>query len=559
MSLTAYSDADHAGCQDTRRSTSGSAQFLGDKLLSWSSKNQKSTTISSTEAKYIALSGCCAQILWMRSQLTDYGFHINKIPLLKELVVMVDFELRINIILVRIVWFIPEVRQFTLKPSHLSCDNPLLIRNIMDGVDIDNLTIKQYLRLTQESQTPKKIEDMTIADKSIPTYDPIREFAHYFGPNQPGAKSDYDSEDMEEEVEYMTDDEVVMSKQEESNHGYTQNIQYLEEKDDVDKWLKAEITKKSHMRKVVKDSRCDEYRHVNPDVNSALDILKSFGGKQAGTLSYDVKEEYAREIGNPYSRRFDEYNRVFNNEIEHLSNEYILRIGKKGYVMDDGIKSLREDGDNLKDFRQISNLKAMLREFLFSPSESPQYGSIHSTQQYSTTYPSTSLAITYPSTPYPNAYSSTFHQEAYSGLAVPVFKQGDDPIDAINKMMSFLSTIVTSRFPSTNNQLRNSSNPRQQATIHDGRVTIQPLQGRPNSWLLPKLFLWPICLVTVQMFFSEVPHSDNTNNDMLNQSVQEMPYSEPSQFVEHLENDIHSDSNIIPYSQYLIKSQNAAV
>ncbi|GKA27713.1 uncharacterized mitochondrial protein-like protein [Tanacetum coccineum] len=48
MSLTAYADADHAGCQDTRRSTSGSAQFLGDKLVSWSSKKQKSTAISST-------------------------------------------------------------------------------------------------------------------------------------------------------------------------------------------------------------------------------------------------------------------------------------------------------------------------------------------------------------------------------------------------------------------------------------------------------------------------------------------------------------------------------
>ncbi|GKB17362.1 retrovirus-related pol polyprotein from transposon TNT 1-94 [Tanacetum coccineum] len=51
------------GCQDTRRSTSGSAQFLGDKLVSWSSKKQKSTTISSTKAEYIALSGCCSQIL----------------------------------------------------------------------------------------------------------------------------------------------------------------------------------------------------------------------------------------------------------------------------------------------------------------------------------------------------------------------------------------------------------------------------------------------------------------------------------------------------------------
>ncbi|GJR27571.1 retrovirus-related pol polyprotein from transposon TNT 1-94 [Tanacetum coccineum] len=63
MSLTAYADADHAGCQDTRRSTSGSAQFLGDKLVSWSSKKQKSTAISSTEAEYIALFGCCSQIL----------------------------------------------------------------------------------------------------------------------------------------------------------------------------------------------------------------------------------------------------------------------------------------------------------------------------------------------------------------------------------------------------------------------------------------------------------------------------------------------------------------
>ncbi|GJS13564.1 retrovirus-related pol polyprotein from transposon TNT 1-94 [Tanacetum coccineum] len=81
MSLTAYADADHAGCQDTRRSTSGSPQFLGDKLVSWSSKKQKCTAISSTEAEYIALSGCCAQILWMRSQLIDYGFQFNKIPL----------------------------------------------------------------------------------------------------------------------------------------------------------------------------------------------------------------------------------------------------------------------------------------------------------------------------------------------------------------------------------------------------------------------------------------------------------------------------------------------
>nr|GEW46701.1 putative mitochondrial protein [Tanacetum cinerariifolium] len=58
VALTTFADADHAGCQDTRRSTSGSVQFLRERLISWSSKRQKSAAISSMEAEYIALSGC---------------------------------------------------------------------------------------------------------------------------------------------------------------------------------------------------------------------------------------------------------------------------------------------------------------------------------------------------------------------------------------------------------------------------------------------------------------------------------------------------------------------
>ncbi|GJU42943.1 hypothetical protein Tco_1200209 [Tanacetum coccineum] len=64
--------------------------------------------------------------------------------------------------------------------------------------------------------------------------------------------------------------------------------------------------------------------------------------------------------------------------------------------------------------------------------------------------------------------------------------QGDDPIDAISHMMSFLSVVVTSHYLTTNNQLRNSSNPRQQATINDGRVTLQPVQGRQISFSIGK-------------------------------------------------------------------------
>nr|GEW64361.1 hypothetical protein [Tanacetum cinerariifolium] len=115
---------------------------------------------------------------------------------------------------------------------------------------------------------------------------------------------------------------------------------------------------------------------------------------------------------------------------------------------------------------------------------------------------STSLSITYPSNDFQSfvnhnvynpsssipqvEYAPAVHQQSNfsqpeSGLVVPVFQKGDDPIDAINHMMSFLTLVFTSRYPPTNNQLRTSSNPRQQATINNRRVTIQPIQGRQNS------------------------------------------------------------------------------
>ncbi|GJZ39115.1 retrovirus-related pol polyprotein from transposon TNT 1-94 [Tanacetum coccineum] len=250
-----------------------------------------------------------------------------------------------------------------------------------------------------------------------------------------------------------------------------------------------------------------------------------------------------------------------------------------------------------------------------------------------------------------------------SGLVVPVFKQGDDPIDVINKMMSFLSTVVLSRFLTTNNQLRNSSNLRQQATIHDVRVIIHPVQRRQSSfaagtsgtrantsgigdnnsgqqrvvkcfncrgeghmaihcpkpkrkrdatWFRDKVLLveaqgsgkvlneeelefladpgvveGPVTQTVITHnaayqaddldaydsdcddfstakavlmanlssyrsdVLSEVPHSENTHTDMLNQSVQEMSYSEQTHLVNYPENEITSDSNIIPYSHLI--------
>ncbi|GKF24163.1 hypothetical protein Tco_0076485 [Tanacetum coccineum] len=72
------------GCNDDCKSTSGGIQFLGDELVSWSSKKQDCTAMSSTEAEYVSLSACCARVNWIRTQLMDYGFHYHKIPIYRD-------------------------------------------------------------------------------------------------------------------------------------------------------------------------------------------------------------------------------------------------------------------------------------------------------------------------------------------------------------------------------------------------------------------------------------------------------------------------------------------
>jgi hypothetical protein len=80
--LIGYSDADWAGCKIDRKSTSGICQFLGRSLVSWASKKQNSVALSTAEAEYIAVGHCCAQLLWMRQTLRDYGYKLSKVPLL---------------------------------------------------------------------------------------------------------------------------------------------------------------------------------------------------------------------------------------------------------------------------------------------------------------------------------------------------------------------------------------------------------------------------------------------------------------------------------------------
>ncbi|GKD26729.1 hypothetical protein Tco_1232943 [Tanacetum coccineum] len=305
-----------------------------------------------------------------------------------------------------------------------------------------------------------------------------------------------------------------------------------------------------------------------------------------------------------------------------------------------------------------------------SPYPSPQYGSPYQSQQCSTHQSSIPLSITYLS----NEYQQSIHHNVYSpSSSIPQLEyapsKGDDPIDAINHMMSFLTAVFTSRYPTINNQLRNSSNPRQQATINDGRVTVQPVQGRQisyaagttrtftprvsgnnsgkqrivtcynykgeghmskqctkprrkrdDTWFKDKVLLVQaqasdqilheeelafladpgilegqatqtvithnvayqaddldaydsdcdelntakVALMANLSHFgsyalAEVHNHDNVNNNMIDHVVQVMTSSEQSNVVNHSETEITSDSNIIPYSQYVIESQQAAV
>jgi hypothetical protein len=80
--LLGYSDSDYAGCKVDRKSTSGTCQFLGRSLVSWSSKKQNSVALSTAEAGYVAAGACCAQLLWMRLTLRDFGCNFSKVPLL---------------------------------------------------------------------------------------------------------------------------------------------------------------------------------------------------------------------------------------------------------------------------------------------------------------------------------------------------------------------------------------------------------------------------------------------------------------------------------------------
>nr|GEU50122.1 hypothetical protein [Tanacetum cinerariifolium] len=187
--------------------------------------------------------------------------------------------------------------------------------------------------------------------------------------------------------------------------------------------------------------------------------------------------------------------------------------------------------------------------------------------------------------------------------ATNIILQGDDPIGCLNKAIAFLTAVPSLRFPSTNNQLRTSSNPRNQVIIKDGRVIVQQVQGRQGESYYGTGYksdanssggtiqvdmqgllnvttvktedlntydsdcddisnAKAVLMANISKYgsdvISEVPHSETYLTDMENQSVLAMQDFKQPPAVDFTDNEIHSDSNIILYSYYLQKTQQKA-
>jgi hypothetical protein len=81
LALHGFSDADFVGCRLDTKSTSGSCQFLGSSLVSWSSRKKSSVAQSTTEAEYVAATSCCSQLFWITYTISDFGEEYTHVPL----------------------------------------------------------------------------------------------------------------------------------------------------------------------------------------------------------------------------------------------------------------------------------------------------------------------------------------------------------------------------------------------------------------------------------------------------------------------------------------------
>nr|GEW30692.1 hypothetical protein [Tanacetum cinerariifolium] len=274
-------------------------------------------------------------------------------------------------------------------------------------------------------------------------------------------------------------------------------LQAIRDHDELhDSFLAAKDAKRSEQSKL--EALNDVIDEALEDIDTQKTNVKILDDENDGYVHTDVKS--GKRFSCEFSFIFAYPIYIYNLSLKVLTMVALYILDKLGELTDSSrLVSIT------KNWRLIAELEAFgQRGEALKPLDymKEMYGSPYQSQQYSHNQLLTPLSITYP----PNDFQSSVHHNVYSssssipqveyapsvnqqpefslpdsGLIVLVFQKGDDPIDAINHMMSFLTAVVTSWYPTTNNQLRNSLNPRQQATINNGRVTLQPIQGRHTS------------------------------------------------------------------------------
>ncbi|GJQ91105.1 retrovirus-related pol polyprotein from transposon TNT 1-94 [Tanacetum coccineum] len=549
IALTAYAYADHVGCQDTRRSTSGCMQLLGDRLVSWSSKRQKSAAISSTEAEYIAMFGCCAQILWMKNWM-DLPRDI-----LLDSVAVLRYEKRSKSdnkgkVLTKMELVLEQTQRDSILQAGNLVKEILLKLNLPDHRIVkdggeENNNVKRsnemyYLRftkviinffMTKEQSIPRKNKELNLQKQK-----------------QVSRRSKLDQ--TSKKTPLTAKGKRLKTSAKAANPAKRSSLQ---------RRLKLK-THSSH-------ASCSGTNKGTGDKPGVLDV-HTYASDDERISWKSNDEEDDDEVNDSDNNGDDFVHPKFSTHDEEDKEEdsFDPRVQTPSHV------ESTNDEDNDEEI-QGANVKG----------EELDKEETNEENKADELYRDVNV----------NNRVLLCHLASFlTCLTLVQIQKGDDPINAINHLMSFLTAVVTSRYPATNNQLRNSSNPRQQATINDGRVILQPVQGRQTSFAREELaFLADpriaegqatqtvithnaayqaddldaydsdcdelntakVALMVNSSHYgsdalAEVYNQDNVNNNMINQTVQEMSSSEQSNVVNHSETKITSDSNIIPYS-----------
>ncbi|GJW45351.1 retrovirus-related pol polyprotein from transposon TNT 1-94 [Tanacetum coccineum] len=518
--LIAYLDADHAGCKDDCKSTSGGLQFLGGKLVSWSSKKPDCTAMSTAEAEYVSLSACCAQVIWMRTQLLDYGFKYNRIPMYCDSKSAIAISCnpvqhsKTKHIDIRYHFIKEHVERGTVEIYFVGTEYQLadLFTKALPKERFEYLVHRIDDVHPDELCPPKKGYDLVDANKKV-------DLEHVQCPPESKNSTEHHQNQhktppvpvptVEKADEMILQDTLQVSLAE---HKSLEEQEARENVELVNKHLASEEIEKLvegfenrdeilievyELKRREKGKIVEEYRtpirspmtHTNlvsSDAKKLQELTETHTQTTSSSRSQHTKLSRANRLLSLFKAKPAQFKRykIFFQELQGRYT-YLFEHLKEIFLS-------RKSFDTLVDHLQevmVESLPIMVDTYIKEQvkRQVPEQAGISTQIQKAIDHRILSDDAQYevkcrpngrmnPLLPLRKVHSSS-HQSQW--MVSQDFKEYTEltPTEAIQADCD-IKAIVTSRYPTTNNQLRNSSNPRQQATINNGRVTLQPIQGR---------------------------------------------------------------------------------